>query len=320
MSQQARILVVESNPGRRARMTAVAKAVGLEVGVVDRLPAALASMRQHLPDILWAGVELGGSSVVELFDLVAAAWPQLPRLAVVRDQEVGEHLVLLENGAFDLVREEDEPPLWHAALRRALTDVRAKEAVREERGRFLTAQARVTAMAPATLDMLTGLGDSLRDALGQPDISLRKVETVCARTLSTFLDGATVVVMAYERSSGVLRPRGTSHPSSEHERASQHGFLLTEDLDAWKEELNAVGEHEPLAQLVRETYSARQVLLCVVGPEREPYGVAAFLTQHATPVAPADVDLLHLACAQVGQCIRVARVFRQLLRRGVTGA
>lgn len=320
MSQTARILVVESNPERRARMTAAAKAVGLEGSAVDRMQAALQSMRQRLPDILWAGVEMEGGHARELFDLVAAAWPQLPRIAVVQDLEMHDHLVLLEQGAFDLVRDSDEAPLWQAALRRALTDVRAKEAVREERGRFLSAQARVTAMAPATLDMLTGLGDALREAMGQPDISLRKVETACARTLSAFLDGATVVVMAYERSSGVLRPRGTSHPSPEHERASQHGFLLTEDLDAWKEELNAVGDHDPLAQLVKETYAARQVLLCPVGPEKEPYGAAAFLTQHASPVAPADVELLNLATAQVGQCIRVARLFRQLLRRGVTGA
>ena len=126
--------------------------------------------------------------------------------------------------------------------------------------------------------------------------------------------------MAYERASGVLRPRGTSHATAEHKHAAAHGFLLTDDLSAWVEELAAVGQHDGLQDLIRDTYGVNHALLCVIGPPQEPYGAAAFLTQNAEPVAPEEAEILQQVSDHVAQCIRITRIYRQILRRNATSS
>jgi CheY-like chemotaxis protein len=320
METNPTLLVVEGHADRRQRMVRVAQEVGLQAEGVDSQKAALSAMRQRLPDVLWAGAGIKGGTLRDFFGVVQAAYPAVPRLLLVPAAAVVENAVLLEEGAFDLLRDEDPAELWRAGLRRALTEVNARAAVRDERGRFLGAQSRLSAMAPAIAEMLTGVSDSLRDAAGQPDISLRKVETVCAVTLSRFLDGAVVVVMAYERATGVLRPRGTSHATAEHQHAADHGFLLTDKLEAWKQDLAAVGQHAGLRELIRDTYGVRHALLCMIGPPQEPYGAAAFLTQNAEPVTPDEAEILQQVSDHVAQCIRITRTYRQVLRRTATGA
>ncbi|MBI5496260.1 MAG: hypothetical protein HY904_14655 [Deltaproteobacteria bacterium] len=312
------VLVVDADADRRIRMLKAAQDDGLEVDAVDTQRGALQQMRTRLPDVLVAGALVKGGSTKELFELVATAWPQLPRLALVPSADLARYLPLLQSGAFDVMRDDDHPLMWRAGLRRALAELRALDSIRDERGRFLAAQSRLTVMPAALEEMLTGLAEALREALNKPDISLRRIETVCASALSRFLDGAVVVVMAYERGTGVLRPRGASHESDEHQLAADSGFLLTEDLDNWKTALRDIGSHAALVELVRETYKRRQALLAMIGPAQEPYGAAAYLTNNARPLHPDEEELLRQVTAQVGQIIRVARVFRQLLRRNVT--
>ena len=310
----ARVLLVESIDERLQRMTDAVASADATCRTVDSHRAALAALREELPDLMMAGRGLRGGPLKDLVEVTHAGWPMLPVVCVLPEARDTEAADLLDAGGFDVVGDRDDDRHWRASVRRALADARARASVAVERGRILGAQTRLAAMAPAVDEMLVGLAELVHQAVGRPDISLRSVEMVCVRAMSRFLDGAVVVSMAYE-GEGILRPRACSHPSEQHDHAAEHGFLLTEDDGNWREALAAVSKDEDMLDLVCDTYEARQCHLEMIGPPQEPFGAAAFLTQAAHPPSPEEVELLHQITGHAAHCIRVARQFRLVLRR-----
>ncbi|MEW5851082.1 MAG: hypothetical protein AB2A00_20005 [Myxococcota bacterium] len=313
-----RVLIVDGNAERTARMVEAAESAGFTTDSVQHHRDALSRMRSQLPDVLWVGV-VKGTGVADFLDVVRAAYPTLPAIALVDRRKWEEGLSMLEAGAFDLLADDDDPRMHQAALRRAMTDVRARASVTEERGRLLGVQSRVTAMAPAMEAMTAGLSNTLRDSLDLPDVSLRQVETVCAEALSRFINGDPVVMLAYERKAGILRPRVTTHPCTEHDDAAERGFDMGEYREEWQDALNTIGGNEALIDAIQSHYGARQLVLSPLGPPDEPYGAAAYLPNRAMPPSPDEHELLDQLAAHAAHCIRVARYFRVLLRRGGSG-
>ncbi len=308
------VLLVEADPARRKLMKAAAEAVGARVLVDAEQKAALQRLRGGLPDVLWAGVGLRGTGLPDFAGLVRAAYPRLPLMCTVAEDDTPGAAALLLEGAMDVVMDGQDEVFWQSAVRRALAEARALHSVREERGRILGAQTRLAAMGPAVDEILVGLAESVQDAVNRPDISLRAVESSAARAMSHFLGGALVVTMAYEKD-GVLRPRAASTESPEHTHAAEYGFLLSEDASGWKEDLAAVTTNDNLTELVRETYAHTHCHLSMMGPPTEPFGVAAFLSNAAHDWMPEEKDLLNQLASHVGYCLKVARHFRVVLRR-----
>lgn len=314
------ILIADGDQHRRDSMVQLAREEGFSVQTAETQKRALAMLRAGLPDIFWAGSSIPDAGFKEFVDVVRAAYPALPALLLVDDDHWEEALHLVDAGAFDVVRDEDDPRLQRAALRRALADARARASVKEQRGLILGTQSRLTQLGPIMTRMLADVSDAFKQAMHQPDISLRNVETICATAMSSVYGNVPVVIMALERPSMVLRPRGISHEMKPHNQASKQGFPLAGDADAWRESLKSVGDNAVLVEKVRDVYGVRHVYAAPLGPDDEPYGIAAFLSPNAAPPSPEDEEMLKEVALTAGHTIRIARHFRAVLRRGGGGA
>jgi hypothetical protein len=302
-------------------MSRLAQAQGLQVTVVDDQRKALAHLRSPGADILWAGSAFRSGTLPELLDLTRAGYPDLPTLVMVPRASWGRALPLLDAGAFDLLADDDDPRMHRAALRRAQAEVRARAWVREERGRILGVQARVWEVGPAVAEMLEGLSNTLHAAVRQPDISLRAVEVVCVQALSRFLEGSLVVILVYERTTALLRPRSGSADTPAHLALQRRGlpFPLRAD-ETWQGALDRVAEDEEFRDQARHAYGQRHAHVASMGPRDDPYGVVACFPDRAAPPSPEEREILSHLALHAGHCLRVARHFRTVLRRGTSSA
>ena len=313
------ILIADGDQARRDSMVELAREEGFTVESAETQKRALARLRTSLPDVLWAGSSIPDARFKEFVDVVRSAYPALPVLLLVDDSHWDDALHLVDAGAFDVVRDEDDPILQRAALRRAMADARARAQVKEQRGLMLGTQSRLTQLGPIMTHMLEELSEAFKMALHHPDISLRNVETLCATAMSRFYGNVPVVIMALERPALLLRPRGISHEMDAHDAAGKKGFLLTDDRTGWKEALDSVADNALLMEKIRDAYGVRHVYSAPLGPQEEPYGIAAFLSPNASPPSPEDEDTLKELALTTGHAIRIARHFRAILRRGGGG-
>jgi CheY-like chemotaxis protein len=310
------MLVVDSAGPNVDLVHGLAETMGLSCSTEETHRGALQRLRGGLPDVVWVGSGLQGTTLLDFVGLVRAAYPQVPVICSLSAQDAPHALACLQEGAWDVVLDAQDPAFLKAALTRALVQSRSRAVIQEERGKILGAQTRLAAMGPAVDEILMGLAASVQDAVNRPDVSLRAVESGGVKAISRFLGGALVVTMSFEKT-GMLRPRMASDPSDAHNTASATGFLLTASLEQWTTELAAVHQNHALMEQVKQAYGQRQCFMAMIGPPQEPFGAVAFLSPAVTDWMPEEKDLLMQLAAHLGYCLRVARQFRLVLRRFV---
>lgn len=172
-----RVLVVEDDPLVRRSLAEWLGVVGLTVEQAESGAAALARLRQDLPDVVLSDVRMPGMSGIELLAEIRRRDPGLPVVLVTGHGDVPLAVAAMRSGAHDFVTKPYDPDHLLAILLRAARERRLALEVLRLRDRLGESEDAIAATLLGTSRVMEQLRATLRKLAMLPSDVLLYGET-----------------------------------------------------------------------------------------------------------------------------------------------